>query len=58
LSTTKEGSLNKDIKNNGIEEKTDLIKQILLAIDKHLPFHLASLLWTFSTTPFQQASRL
>jgi len=44
LFATKEGSLNKDTKNNGIEERTDLIKQILSAIDKHLPFHLVGLL--------------
>jgi len=58
LSATTEGILNNDIKKSGIEERTDLIKQILPAIDKHLPFHLDSLLCTFSTTPFQQAPRL
>ena len=47
---TPEGNLNNDIKNNGIEESTDFIKQILLAIVKHLPFHLLNLAWTFSIT--------
>jgi len=31
------------MKNNGIEERIDLIKQTLPANDKHLPFHLESL---------------
>jgi len=48
--TTVEGILNRDKKNNGIDEKTNLIKQILPSIEINLPFQVLNLDLIMSTT--------